>query len=162
MVEYLLTKSVADQFVPFAAGFQDVVGGNALSLISGSELELLVRGSPEPLEIEILQQSTVCEGFELGHRDLTVQVFWRVFAAFTPQQQRQLLSFITGSDRIPATGTSALQLKLTNGGEDETGRRFPTSHTCFNQLVLHECADEERMARLLVRAMEESEGFGLR
>lgn len=124
----------------------DVTSGNALSLFRGEELELLVRGSTEPLDIEQLKGMTVYEGFA-GEEDPTVQyvffplvhcelircrLFWEVFSGFDVERQRALLSFITGSDRIPATGTSALQLKLTNLGPD-TGR-WPTSHTCFNQV----------------------------
>ena len=159
MVDFLLNVNVSAQFEPFAEGFLDVVGGNALSLIRGEELELLVRGSPEPLEVEILRQATVYEGFPLGDRDPTVRAFWRVFAAFSPQRQRELLRFVTGSDRIPATGTSGLQLKLTNAGRDETGERFPTTHTCFDQLVLYKVGEgqegEDRLRDKLVRAMEE-------
>ncbi len=157
MVDFLLNTNVAAQFEPFAEGFLDVVGGNALSLIRGEELELLVRGSPEPLEIEILKQSTVYEGFPLGDKDQLAQAFWRVFAGFDAKRQRELLRFVTGSDRIPATGTSGLTLKLTNAGRDETGQRFPTSHTCFDQLVLYELGEdgEDGLRDKLVRAMEE-------
>jgi E3 ubiquitin-protein ligase HECTD2 len=71
----------------------------------------------------------------------------------TADRQRQLLSFITGSDRIPATGTSALDLKLTCLGNDYN--RLPTSHTCFNQLCIPRYRDRGMMEERLMRAMDE-------
>lgn len=48
-------------------------GGNALSLFKGEELELCVRGSKEPLDVEQLKGVTVYEGFEEGEEDETVE-----------------------------------------------------------------------------------------
>ncbi|GAA5856174.1 hypothetical protein JCM8547_000803 [Rhodosporidiobolus lusitaniae] len=159
LVDFHLTRSVASQFDAFAEGFNEVVGGNALALLRAEELELVVRGSPEPLEIDQLRAMMVYEGF-LGEEDPTVELFWLVFRSFSPLEQRRLLAFVTASDRLPATGTSSLQLKLQCLGPDCD--RLPTSHTCFNTLALYRYGTREKMERMLRRAMEESEGFGLR
>lgn len=81
------------------------------------------------------------------------RLFWHIFSTLPSSSQRLLLAFITGSDRIPATGSSALTLKLTNMGRD-TGR-WPTSHTCFNELCLYRYATEERMREMLQGASEQ-------
>lgn len=39
---------------------------------------------------------------------------------------------------------------------------LPTSHTCFNVLVLPEYSSAEKLERLLRRAITECEGFGLK
>ena len=39
---------------------------------------------------------------------------------------------------------------------------LPTSHTCFNVLMLPEYSDKEKLTRLLKRAITECEGFGLK
>ncbi|BGP12487.1 Putative E3 ubiquitin-protein ligase [Rhodosporidiobolus nylandii] len=158
LTKFYLDTSISTQFDAFAEGFHEVCAGNALSLFKAEELELVVRGSEEPLEVEQLRLATVYEGFAAG--DETVEVFWTVFGSLSATRQRSLLYFITASDRIPATGTSALQLKLQCLGPDSD--RLPQSHTCFNTLSLYRYSTQEKMERMLMRAMEESEGFGLR
>ncbi|CAG8491349.1 232_t:CDS:10 [Diversispora eburnea] len=92
----------AKQFDPFKRGFTQVCGGNALSLFQPEEIELLVRGSAEPLEIEQLRAVTVYEGFR--ENEESIQNFWSIFKQMDPPMQRKLLTFVTGTDRIPATG----------------------------------------------------------
>jgi E3 ubiquitin-protein ligase HECTD2 len=74
--------------------------------------------------------------------------------------QRKLLSFVTGSDRIPATGSANLAFKITVLGESDS--RFPIAHTCFNQLCLYRYRSRAKLERMLSRALEESAGFGLK
>ena len=40
-------------------------------------------------------------------------------------------------------------------------RRLPTSHTCFNHLLLPEYASKEKLETKLRLAIAQSEGFGL-
>ncbi len=50
--------------------------------------------------------------------------------------QKQLLFFITGSDRVPIKGLAHLSPPFVisrNGGHSA---RLPTAHTCFNHLLL--------------------------
>ncbi|GAA6022569.1 hypothetical protein JCM11491_005602 [Sporobolomyces phaffii] len=159
-VDFLLNTSVSTQFEAFSAGFHQVCSGNALSLLRGEELELVVRGSDEPLDVETLKSVTTLHGFY--EDDRVIENFWRVFGAFGPARQRKLLAFITSSDRVPATGLTALHLKITCLGRVDSDR-LPTSHSCFNELRLWLYdGGAERLEGLLTRAMEESEGFGLR
>lgn len=72
-VDFVLNTSVATQYESFERGFNEVTSGNGLSLFQGDELELLVRGSLEELDIELFKRVTVYEGFDLGEGDLTVQ-----------------------------------------------------------------------------------------
>lgn len=52
--------------------YPEVTAGNSFSLFRGEELELLVRGSTEPLDIPQLQSVTIYQGFS-GEHDPTVQ-----------------------------------------------------------------------------------------
>lgn len=112
-------------------------------LFRPEELELLVRGSAEPLDIEQLRVVTAYEKFKETEPTIQYVVtrrfcalvpldtlidafflfgfirnFWSIFKAMDPKMQRQLLSFVTGSDRIPATGTANLSFRITYAGED--------------------------------------------
>ena len=162
-LKYLLDTSVARQFEPFKRGFFTVCGGNALSLFRPEEIELLVRGSDEPLDVESLRLVAVYENWPRGadaNVEPTVTWFWDMFAASDISFQRNILAFITGSDRIPAMGAMNLVIKITYLGSDHT--RYPTARTCFNMLGLYGYLSREDLEAKLRRAVSDSEGFGLK
>ena len=168
-------NSSNDQFEAMRRGFQSVCSllpplpppseldptkqileSNAISLFTPEELELLVRGSLEPLNVGHLKIVTRYQGY-VGDHDPTIQLFWRYVEHLTQERQRKLLAFICGNDRIPATGLMSL---LITAHANTT--RLPTSHTCFNQLILPRYRDYEALQRAMDIVISESEGFGLR
>ncbi|KAG0638914.1 hypothetical protein HOY80DRAFT_1137176 [Tuber brumale] len=162
-LNYLLNSSVAKQFEPFKRGFYTVCGGNALSLFRPEEIELLIRGSDEALDVSALKAVAIYDGWGGGdpaENDPIVKWFWNFFEKITPKEQRMLLSFITGSDRIPAMGATNLIIKVVCLGQDSN--RFPVARTCFNQICLWRYKRREKLEALLWRAVTESEGFGLK
>ncbi|KAI9644294.1 putative E3 ubiquitin-protein ligase [Ciborinia camelliae] len=162
-VRYLLDNAVARQFEPFKRGFFTVCGGNALSLFRPEEIELLIRGSDEPLDITSLRAVSVCDNWgapNAAEREPVIQWFWESFQRADPKDQRKLLSFITGSSCIPAMGATSLVIKLSCLGDDS--ERFPVARTCFNMLSLWRYASREKLEGKLWRAVHESEGFGLK
>lgn len=176
-VHYLLDTAVARQYEPFKRGFFTVCGGNALSLFRPEEIELLVRGSDEPLDIASLRAVATYEGWPKhdGPPDQQPQVvwFWDFFAKVSPADQRKILSFVTGSDRIPAMGATNLiiriQLIRSREETDPFGRstnrpveRFPIARTCFNTLSLYRYNSREKLEQKLWTAVTGSEGFGLK
>ncbi|KAK4157482.1 hypothetical protein C8A00DRAFT_40194 [Chaetomidium leptoderma] len=153
---------------------------NALALFRPEEIELLVRGSSgsdQPLDVAALKAVAQYDNWsaptssassnqkdkdEAGEEEEepTVQWFWEAFETAAPRDQRRLLAFITGSDRIPAMGAASLGIRVSCLGE-ECGR-FPTARTCFNSIGLWRGRDKEGFVRVLWRAVGESEGFGLK
>ncbi|KAI9844540.1 MAG: putative E3 ubiquitin-protein ligase [Sclerophora amabilis] len=165
-VRYLLDTAVARQFEPFKRGFYTVCGGNALSLFRPEEIELLVRGSDEPLDISSLRavaQYDNWDGPDPGKTEPVIQWFWEFFAGANPKDQRTILGFITGSDRIPAMGATNLIIKISClGPHEEDSERFPIARTCFNMLGLWKYASKTKLERKLWEGVTESEGFGLK
>lgn len=170
-IHYLLDNSVRRQYEPFKRGFFTVCGGNALSLFRPEEIELLIRGSDEPLDIHSLRAVAVHEGWPTGqapYQHLQAQWFWEAFESAKPVDQRKLLAFITGSDRIPAMGATNLIIKIQlldavkKSGVLDREQRFPKAFTCFNTLVLHAYRSKEQLEQKLWMAVFESEGFGLK
>ena len=157
-IRYLLDVSVARQYEPFKRGFFSVCGGNALSLFRPEEIELLIRGSDEPLDTTSLQGAAVYEN--CSPRNDLVRWFWEILDSAEPRYQREILMFITGSDRIPAMGATSLVIKIVCLGNDTN--RFPIARTCFNVLGLWAYGQKETLARKLLMAVRESEGFGLK
>lgn len=162
-VHYLLDTAVARQFEPFKRGFFTVCGGNALSLFRPEEIELLVRGSEEPLDVSSLRAVAKYENWPCAEPESDAPVvrwFWEFFQAAPPQSQRKILSFITGSDRIPAMGATNLSIRLVCLGDDCP--RYPIARTCFNMLGVYRYASREKFKQLLWDAVVNSEGFGLK
>ncbi|KAL4942434.1 hypothetical protein BDV06DRAFT_163874 [Aspergillus oleicola] len=161
-VQYHLDTAVTRQFEPFRRGFFSVCGGNALSMFRPEEIELLVRGSDEPLDVRSLRAVATYLNWATPNPESVpvVQWFWDYFERTKPAAQRKLLSFITSSDRIPAMGATSLNIQLMCLGDDSS--RFPIAHTCFNRLGLYRYATREKLERLLSEAVVNSEGFGLK
>jgi ubiquitin-protein ligase E3 A len=140
----------------FKSGFFQVASGSSLVLFNHHELELLVCGLPH-LDFNALQQAAVYEGgYSAEHA--AVQRFWRVLHSLTLEQKKKFLSFVTGCDRAPMGGLGKLKMLIQRSGETS---RLPTSHTCFNVLILPEYETEESMRRNLMTAVNNAEGFGL-
>lgn len=75
-------------------------------------------------------------------------------------RKRQFLNFVTSSDLAPVGGLERLELKIQRNGGEPTNQ-LPTSHTCFNLLMLPEYESKEKLRKLLLLAIENAEGFGL-
>ncbi|KAI7155704.1 HECT-domain-containing protein [Hortaea werneckii] len=178
-VRYILDTSVARQFEPFKRGFFTVCAGNALSLFRAEEIELLIRGSDESLDVDSLKAVAVYENWrhaspphmmvqDPAETVKAITWFWDAFKDAPPAQQRKLLTFITGTDRIPAVGAASLVLRIVAGGDGYGGggreerQRFPVARTCFNMLILWHYDSRAEMEERLWRAVEEGAGFGLK
>lgn len=160
-VRYIIDGAVARQFEPFRRGFFTVCGGNALHLFKPEEIELLVRGSEELLDIPSLRGVATYDHWPATSpdREPVVNWFWEFFERISAKDQRKILGFITGSDRLPAMGAVNLVIRLMCLGPDS--ERFPTARTCFNALGLYRYRTRQKLEEKLWRAVVESEGFGL-
>ena len=160
-VSYALDTAVARQFEPFKRGFFFTCGGNAITLFRPEEIDLLIRGSNQDLDVATLRAVAIYDNWGAKAPNVpVVQWFWSLFEEAEPRSQRRLLSFITSSDRVPAVGTTSLVIKLSCLGEDCD--RFPIARTCFNLLGLYRYATRARLEEKLWRAVAESEGFALK
>jgi len=155
-LEYLFDISIKKQWEAFYKGFSNVVESEAMQLFTPTELELLVCGSSE-LNFKALERGTHYDGYKAD--DDTVKIFWEVVHSFDIGQQKNFLFFATGSDRSPIGGLDKLNLVITKNGEDS--ERLPSSHTCFNHLLLPDYKNKEKLATKLGKAINNCKGFGL-
>lgn len=89
-----------------------------------------------------------------------IRQFWTVVHEFSDEQKKLLLSFTTGSDRVPVGGLGKLAFVIARNGTDSD--RVPTSHTCFNVLLLCEYSSIEKLKdRLLTAIANTNCGFFL-
>ncbi|KAI3406170.2 HUL4 [Candida oxycetoniae] len=163
---FFVRDGVKEQLDAFTEGFDNVIGGNALSLFSEEEIQLLLCGNDDrSVDVDILQSVTKYSGWssnQEAQNSNVVQWFWHYLKEMNNSGRKRVLVFITGSDRIPATGIQNLPFKITllNHGQDSS--RLPLAHTCFNELAIYNYSSREKFTDKLNKAVYESAGFGIK
>lgn len=128
-----------------------------MELYRYEELELLICGLPH-LDFEELEKvATYDGGYSSQHP--TVRRFWTVLHSLSLPEKKSFLSFVTGCDRAPVGGLSKLRILIQRSGPDTD--RLPTSHTCFNILMLPDYETKEKLQERLMVAIQNAQGFGL-
>ena len=119
---------------------------------------MLVVGIPD-LDFEALEKNTKYEG---GYDESTevVKNFWKFVKESNVEDQAKLLKFATASKKAPIGGLGKMNFIIQKAGADSAD--LPTSHTCFNTLLLPDYGDDyNKLKRLLGCALLECEGCGL-
>jgi len=157
-VKWMLEDSVANQFAPFAEGFNTVCGSPLLfQIFRPEELEIAICGI-EDYDFKELERATMYKGYTAENP--VIKNFWSVVHDLNLEAKKKLLLFITGSDRVPIKGLKYLNLIILRSGPDSD--HLPASHTCFNTLDLPEYSTREKLTEKLLLALQFIEGFGLR
>lgn len=162
--DYFINEGIAQQLCLLRSGFATVMKGNALSLFHYDELELLICGSDDKsFDIDVLRLITKYNGFkdrEDADKSKLVKWFWQYVQQLDTVSRKAFLVFVTGSDRVPATGLQNLSFRLSVvPGFSE---RLPVAHTCFNELEIYEYPSKEKLFEKLEIAIHESSGFGMK
>ena len=128
------------------------------SLVVAEDLEQLICGTQD-LDFHALQRITKYDGFPDGKDAQVITWFWELVHTFEDTEKAHLLAFSTGSNRVPVGGLEHINFVIAKQGPDSD--RLPSSHTCFNVLMLPEYATKEKLDTLLRIAIQNSEGFGM-
>ncbi|KAJ3584519.1 hypothetical protein NHX12_015014 [Muraenolepis orangiensis] len=132
--EYVLNKSVEKQFKAFRRGFH-------------MNLDFLA-----------LEETTEYDG-GYNRECRIIKEFWETLHSFGDDQKRLFLQFTTGTDRAPVGGLGKLKMIIAKNGPDT--ERLPTSHTCFNVLLLPEYNTKDKLRERLLKAITYAKGFGM-
>ena len=155
---WVLLDSVAGSLRAFVGGFSLLAKRDGfLQHLLPQELERIVCGYPH-WNLAELQRVTSYEG-GFSADSPVVGWFWEVVAGMSTADQHRLLSFATGSDRVPVGGFAEMEFVIQRQGEDSEA--LPTSHTCFNVLLLPEYSSLEKLRQKLEFAIQQTEGFML-
>lgn len=156
--DFLLNQSIEKQFLSFRRGFQMVTDESPLNLLfRPEEMELLVCGTQQ-FDFNELEQATEYDGGYTAESQ-AIKDFWSIVHALPLELKKKLLAFTTGSDRAPVGGLAKLKLVIARNGPD--CERLPTSHTCFNVLLLPEYSSKDKLEERLLKAINYSKGFGM-
>jgi ubiquitin-protein ligase E3 A len=112
------------------------------SLFKPQELEQLICGS-RVLDFHAWQKN--CRFIE-GYNDESPQAKWLweiIHQDFNDEQRKKFLAFCTGSDRAPILGLATVKLYVGRHGEDS--EMLPSSHTCFNHLLIPGYSSKEKL-----------------
>ncbi|KAI8071913.1 hypothetical protein BDF21DRAFT_344302 [Thamnidium elegans] len=161
---YFMYTAQKEQIFALRRGMWSVIGSRALSLCTYEELEMVacgLRQGPDSLELNLAELESVAEyddGYNVEHP--TIRQFWSVVHHdLSNEQKKQLLLFVTASDRVPVGGLKELSFYIQRNGPDSD--RLPTALTCFSRLLLPEYSNRQKLKDRLITAIENTKGFGL-
>ena len=156
-IRYLTDVSIKPQFEAFERGFRKCLDKKPLTLLTPPILQAVVEGVQE-IDISELKRYARYVGWDATHR--AIRDFWSIVKRFDDRLKRQLLEFVTASDRVPVGGLRNLQFVIQKNGEEEDGGHLPTAYTCYGTLLLPEYKNKEVLKERLCMALENAQGFG--
>jgi hypothetical protein len=156
-INWLFESSCKAQFTNFKNGFFYSCDDSLLKDFEPDELELLVCGNPT-LDFNQLPKNVKYEGFTAN--DTFIKWFWEIIFELNEEQKKKFLMFVTGCEKAPIDGLAGLGLIIQKNGNDS--ELLPTSHTCFNVLLIPEYSTKDKLRKKMAIALQNSEGFGLK
>lgn len=153
-------------------------------MFDSTTLQTVVEGSQE-VDFNALQDSVrYDDGYSAEHR--VIKDFWSIVHDYSQERKRQLLEFVTASDRVPVNGIRSILFVIQrSGGDSEVSfflcfclpfiqeekapanfglhctQRLPTTLTCFGRLLLPEYSSKKKLKQKLQIALENGKGFGV-
>ena len=152
---WLTSKSIAPQYEAFACGFYTCLDRTALSIFTPEALKALIEGYEE-IDIDELEHTVTYDDYTADSP--YIQDFWHVVRNMSPTQHKQLLEFVTASDRVPVNGMGSVVFIVQKNGEEDS--RLPSSSTCYGRLLLPMYSSRRVLEEKLCKAIENSVGFG--
>ncbi|KAF8339579.1 uncharacterized protein EI90DRAFT_2966715 [Cantharellus anzutake] len=160
VANYRLNIQIKKQSEALFEGVADMIDPKWLRMFDQQELQILISGTQEPVDIDDLKRNTVYGGlYDENHA--VVQGFWRVVESFDQKQRQSLLRFVTSCSRAPLLGFQELHphFSIRDAGSDDS--RLPTSSTCVNLLKLPQYPNEYVLRSKLLQAITANAGFDL-
>jgi len=155
--QHLLTTRVKSQLAAFLEGLHTLVPDTLLSLWDESELELLLCGVRE-YSLTDLQASHTVVGLPVGRFSTVLGWLWQVLSHLGPEDWARFVRFCTGSSLLPPGGWAELKPHLQISWSGAERGSLPSSHTCFNMIVLPDAQDYHQLERVLLLAVREGSG----
>ncbi|KAF4668196.1 putative E3 ubiquitin-protein ligase herc3 [Perkinsus olseni] len=157
-IQWKLVDSIKAHYDPFEKGFYRVLGDSlTLCTLTPVDLHAILCGE-QKLDFDALRKSARYEGAPFKEDYPYIQAFWKIVSDFNDTQASS--DETPGSDRVPLGGLGSIRMIVQkNGGEPTV--RLPTAYTCYDVLLLPEYSSPDKLKKMLLAAIENSEGFGL-
>lgn len=158
-IEFTFKKQCEGQLSSFKKGFERMIDLPVVkSMFSYEEVEALICGQ-RTLDFGELRDSAVYANGFTPNCQMMKWLWDIVLNEWNEEQRRLLLTFSTGSDRAPVNGLKSLKFVIVQDGEDD--QRLPSSHTCFNQLLIPKYSSQDILRKHLETAIQNATGFGM-
>lgn len=154
--EYIMMKEMKMNIDGLKRGFLSIIRMNIISFLQPSELEKIIVGC-STINVNNLKNSAIYSGFTPDF--WLIESFWEIFEEYSLDDQKKLLMFIMGNERMPVGNNENSKLIIIRNGCDTD--RLPSSQTCFNTLLLPEYSSEEKLKKKLGQAISMTKGFFL-
>ena len=154
--DWFFNKSIEEYFKSFEKGFYKIFHKSLIKILTPEELELIICGTQY---LDFYELKRACQYEDFNPNSESIKYFWEILLDFNEEEKKKFLSFVTGCDRAPIDGLGSLKITVSNGGSDLN--QLPTAHTCFNNLILPDYKNKEKMKKAIHTAINYSEGFGL-
>ncbi|RZB64499.1 E3 ubiquitin-protein ligase UPL6 isoform B [Glycine soja] len=165
VANHRLNFQIRQQSSHFLRGFQQLIQKDWIDMFNEHELQLLISGSLDSLDVDDLRQHTnYAGGYHSDHH--VIEMFWEVLKGFSLENKKKFLKFVTGCSRGPLLGFQYLEplfciQRAGSNDPDEALDRLPTSATCMNLLKLPPYKSKEQLETKLLYAINADAGFDL-
>ncbi|XWS38900.1 hypothetical protein CRYUN_Cryun18bG0002900 [Craigia yunnanensis] len=135
-----LNFQIRQQSSHFLRGFQQLIQKDWIDMFNEHELQLLISGSLDSMDVDDLRRhSNYAGGYHGEH--CVIDMFWEVLKSFSLENRKKFLKFVTGCSRGPLLGFKYLEplfciQRACGSVSEEASDRLPTSATCMNLLKL--------------------------
>ncbi|CAD5172340.1 unnamed protein product [Musa acuminata subsp. malaccensis] len=166
VANYRLNFQIRTQSLHFLRGFQQLVQKEWIEMFNEHEIQLLISGSLESMNVDDLRSNTRYTG-GYHHEHQVIEMLWEVLKSFSLEYQKKFLKFVTGCSRGPLLGFKYLEPKFCIlraaplDVSEEDLDRLPTSATCMNLLKLPPYQSKAQMRTKLIYAISADAGFDL-
>lgn len=121
-IHFLTHQSILPQYTAFARGFFTLLSPLAVqTLFTPALLKHLVEGT-QTIDVTELEHTATYQN--CSPEEEFVQWFWLVVREFDELQVRQLLEFVTSSDRVPVNGIGSINFTIQKNGDEDLVRTF--------------------------------------
>ncbi|KAM7279030.1 hypothetical protein ACFE04_006164 [Oxalis oulophora] len=157
VAKHRLNYQIRHQSSHFLRGFQQLMQKDWIDMFNEKELQLLISGSLDCLDVDDLRSNTnYVGGYSSEH--YVIEMFWEVLKSFSLENQKKFLKFVTGCSRGPLLGFKYLEplfciQRAGGAASEEALDRLPTAATCMNLLKLPPYASKEQMETKLLYAI---------
>ncbi|XP_033015462.1 E3 ISG15--protein ligase HERC5-like [Lacerta agilis] len=157
-VNYMFSTSVEKQFGDFVRGFKKGCPNETWKMFLPAELRVVLLGLTK-YDWEQLEKNAKYHNYERS--DETIEDFWAVFHALPEEKKKNFLSFLTGTDCIPAQGMERFTFTIADLGKEDPDLWYPVASTCYRVLYLPRYSNRDVLQNMLLVALENYEKFGL-
>ncbi|XP_058626281.1 uncharacterized protein LOC131537051 isoform X2 [Onychostoma macrolepis] len=155
-VDYILNKSVQEAFEEFKRGFFKACDKCMVEMFEPEELRGVLVGNEE-YDWDILKQNTTYEGSFYAEHPIIIS-FWEVFDELTSNEKKTFLLFLTGFEKVPILGMSAVKMRV-RPLFSFTQDHLPEALTCHALLDLPVYQNKETLKAKLIEAINHKRGF---